>query len=328
MFLYYSKLKIFSPTTQSITGQLDTTTPVRISLFSNVFHALLVPLFIFPLGMGVSGAALATLIAEVISAGTYLILMSQKKLIQMSKLMRIPDMGKVMELIKGGLALQLRNVAFNLTFMYVTRITQSIDSSGVAPAAHAMALQTFQVGGIVLLALSVVAQTVVPGALIEKYDETKQQMTGGIDHARATVKRLMRWGLLLGAALGSLQIILLPFIMKSTPLQEVRDAARLPAYLASALQVINGLVFIGEGVMVGCGDFMQLSLSTVLASIGCVSAIKATSPRYGLTGVWIGFAFFNGIRLLCVFLHQVYTGPLARHRTRNLATAGSEKQTQ
>lgn len=304
-------------------GQMDTTTPVRISLLANLFHAALVPVFIFKFAMGVSGAALATLTAEVISAAAYLVLMTQKKLISMSKLLKIPDMGKVMELLKGGLALQLRNVAFNLTFMYVTRITQSIDSSGVAPAAHAMALQTFQVGGIVLLALSVVAQTVVPRALIETYDKSTQQMTGGIDHARATVKRLMRWGLLLGAALGSLQIIMLPLIMKSTPLQEVRDAARLPALLASVLQVINGLVFIGEGVMVGCGDFMQLSLSTVLASIGCVSAIKFASPRYGLTGVWVGFAAFNGIRLVCVLLHQAYTSPLAKHKTKK-----TEKQMQ
>lgn len=315
---------------KTITGQLDTTTPVKISLFSNIFHAALVPIFIYSFSMGVSGAALATLIAEVISAGTYLVLMTQKKLIQMSMLVKIPNLGKVLDLIKGGLALQLRNVAFNLTFMYVTRITQSIDSNGVAPAAHAMAIQTFQVGGIVLLALSVVAQTVIPGALIEKYDETKQQMVGGVDHARATVKRLMRWGLLLGTALGSLQIILLPLILKSTPLQEVRDAARFPALLASILQVINGLVFIGEGVMVGCGDFMQLSLSTALASIGCVSAIKASSARYGLNGVWLGFAAFNGIRLLGVFVHQAYTGPLARGKAQSTATAtaGTEKQIQ
>jgi len=306
-------------------GQLDTTTPVRISLFSQLFHVALVPLCIFQLSMGVSGAALATLASEVISALVYLILMSQRKMIILSQLLKIPDMRKVMDLIRGGLALQLRNVAFNLTFMYVTRVTQSLDDSGIVPAAHALALQTFQVGGIVLLALSVVAQTVLPGAMIEKYDKSKQQMTGGLDYARVLVKRLMNWGFLLGAALGSLQIVLLPFIMKSTPLQEVRNAARLPALLASVLQIINGLVFIGEGVMVGCGDFFFLSLSTALASVGCVAAIKATSPTYGLTGVWIGFAFFNGIRLLCVFLHQAYTGPLARRNT-TVANSGKQKQ--
>lgn len=231
------------------TGQLDTTTPVKISFFANVFHALMVPLFVFPLAMGVSGAALATFVAELISAATYLVLMAKRGLIKTNKLVKMPDIKKLMELVKGGLALQLRNVAFNLTFIMVTRITQSIDNTGVASAAHAMALQTFQVGGIFLLALSVVAQTVVPGALVEKYDESQQRLVGGVAHARRIVKRLMSWGMILGGSLGSLQILLLPFIMKSTPLQEVREAARLPAYLGSALQTINGLVFIGEGII-------------------------------------------------------------------------------
>jgi Na+-driven multidrug efflux pump len=297
-------------------GQLDTTTPVRISFFANVFHALLVPLFVFSLSMGVSGAALATLIAETISAVTYMVLMTQKNLIRMDKVFKIPDMAKVMGLIKGGFALQLRNIAFNLTFMTVTRMTQSIDSTGVAPAAHAMALQTFQVGGIVLLALSVVAQTVVPGALVKTYDETQQRDVGGIDHARATVNRLMSWGLILGAALGALQIVLLPFILKSTPLQEVRDAARLPAYVASVLQIINGAVFIGEGVMVGTGSFLFLSISTAFASVGCVAALKLLTPRFGLAGIWMGFAVFNSVRLIFVWLHLHVLGPFAREKNK------------
>ena len=123
-------------------GQLDTTTPVRISLFANAIHALLVPLCMFTLSMGLSGAALGTLLAEVVAASAYLYLLARRKVIQRSKLLKLPDLGKVLDLLRGGLALQLRNVAFNLTFIIVTRITQSIDNSGVAPAAHAMALQS------------------------------------------------------------------------------------------------------------------------------------------------------------------------------------------
>lgn len=257
---------------------------------------------------------MSTLIAEIVSAAIYIFIMFKRQLIQLDKILKIPDFGPIAQLIKGGFALQLRNVAFNLTFMAVTRMTQSIDDKGVAPAAHAIAMQTFQVGGIVLLALSVVAQTVVPSAMVESYDETSQKMVGGIAQARATVNRLMSWGLILGCLLGSIQIVLLPFILKSTPLQEVREAARLPAYLASILQSINGLVFIGEGVMTGCGDFFQLSLATALASVGCIATIKTLTPRLGLTGIWCGFSVFNGIRLLCVIVHQLYTGPLAPRR--------------
>lgn len=68
----------------------------------------------------------------------------------------------------------------------------------------------------------------------------------------------MGWGLVLGSLLGAFQLLLLPFISVFTPLKEVQLAARNPSIIASVLQVINGLVFIGEGVMQGCGDFLQV----------------------------------------------------------------------
>jgi MATE family multidrug resistance protein len=299
-------------------GILDTVTPVQISLFANVFNALLDPILIFSLALGVPGAAFATLAAEIISAVTYLTLMRRKKMIRWRKVFRLPSWSSLEPLLRGGAALQLRNFALNLTFLAVTRVTQSIDETGVAAAAHAMSIQVFQVGGIVLLALSTVAQTVVPNELVEKKDKLGRHVSGGLVAAQQVVNRLMSWGFILGILLGGLQIALLPVLHKSTPLQEVREAAKIPSYLASIYQVINGLVFIGEGVMVGCGNFLQLSLSTVIATIGCLWALNTFPQRYGLAGVWLGFGVFNSLRLAGVWLHQTYFGPLA---PRNMNTA-------
>ena len=52
-------------------GILETDTPVKVSLFANIFNAILDPILIFSFAMGVPGAALATLAAEIISAITY-----------------------------------------------------------------------------------------------------------------------------------------------------------------------------------------------------------------------------------------------------------------
>lgn len=304
--------------------------------------------------MGVSGAALATLAAEVISAVIYIYLLRKKNMIKLRKIFKLPSWKKLEPLVRGGFALQLRNVALNLTFLAVTRVTQSIDKTGIGAAAHAMAIQVFQVGGIVLLALSTVAQTVVPNDMVERYDETRQKMVGGPQHAKTTVNRLMSWGFILGILLGSLQILLLPLLSKVTPLQEVRDAARVPSYLASLYQIINGLVFIGEGVMVGTGSFMQLSLSTVVATAGCLWALKAFPPVFGLAGVWFSFGVvsvveigcgvcvsvwrqlgfskkhtvfvhslflfqFNTLRLAGVAIHQFLNGPLSRRKLKKKA---------
>jgi len=303
-------------------GVLDTVTPVKISSFANIFNALLDPILIFTLAMGVPGAALATLAAEVISAVAYLYLLRKKEMIRWSKVFRLPSWAKVQPLLKGGAALQLRNVALNLTFLAVTRVTQSIDETGVSAAAHAMAIQTFNLGGFVLLALSTVAQTVVPNELVVKKDKKGNAISGGVLDCRTLVNRLMAWGFILGVVLGGLQIGLLPVITKSTPLKEVRDAALMPSILASVFQVMNGLVFIGEGVMVGCGNFLQLSLSTIVATIGCLQALRTFPQMYGVTGVWMSFGVFNSLRLAGVWIHQSRTSPIAWRKIRKMEQDG------
>lgn len=232
-------------------GTLDTSTPLKISAISNIFNAVLDPILMFTLSMGVPGAALATLFAEVISAASFLAVMLRRKMIRWSKIFRLPSWTKLKPLLKGGAALQLRNVALNLTFLAVARVTQSLDNDGIAAAAHALAIQVFQIGGIVLLALSTVAQTVVPNEMIERIDPKTGEKHGGKVAAKNVVNRLMSWGFVLGIILGALQLVLLPALQKSSPLEEVRQAAVIPSILASVYQIMNGLVFIGEGVMVG-----------------------------------------------------------------------------
>eukprot|EP00546_Thalassionema_frauenfeldii_P004491 CAMPEP_0178916422 /NCGR_PEP_ID=MMETSP0786-20121207/12629_1 /TAXON_ID=186022 /ORGANISM="Thalassionema frauenfeldii, Strain CCMP 1798" /LENGTH=554 /DNA_ID=CAMNT_0020589753 /DNA_START=204 /DNA_END=1868 /DNA_ORIENTATION=+ len=304
-------------------GILNTVTPVKISIFANMINVILDPIFIFSLAMGVPGAALATVIAEVASAITYLTLLRKKKMIRFEKIFSVPSWKKLAPLLKGGAALQVRNLALNLVFLSVTRVTQGIDETGVAAAAHALAIQTFQVGGIVLLALSTVAATVIPSEIVEKVDKKTGRITGGLHAARAVKNRLMSWGLVLGSLLGIFQLLVLPALHKATPMLEVREAARLPSMLASCYQIFNGMVFIGEGVMIGCGNFIQLSLSTLLSTAGFLCALRTLPKTFGLAGVWWSFGVFNLLRLLGVSVHQLRTGPLA---LRNIAESDSIKE--
>lgn len=293
-------------------GILDTLTPLKISMFSNAFNAILDPTLIFKFNMGVSGAAVATVAAEMISALAFTYVMFKVKLIRWSKLLRLPRWTTLKPLLLGGAALQLRNLALNITFLSVARVTQSIDNTGVAAAAHSIAIQTFQIGGIVLLALSTVAQTLIPNEMVEKVDAKTGAKSGGILAAKAMVNRLMSWGFILGAFLGAFQIMLLPILHKFTPLVEVQIAARSPSYIASILQIINGLVFIGEGVMIGCGNFFTLSMSTAVATLGILIALRYLPAKFGLAGVWMGFGVFNILRLCGVIYHQRRSGPLAK----------------
>jgi hypothetical protein len=105
--------------------------------------------------------------------------------------------------------------------------------------------------------------------------------------------------------------VIIPKLLQASPLEEVRTAAKVPAILASVYQCFNGLVFIGEGVMVGTGSFMQLSISTLIATAGTLLALKELPTKFGLTGVWMSFGVFNVLRLAGVAIHQLVNGPLS-----------------
>ena len=63
--------------------------------------------------------------------------------------------------------------------------------------------------------------------------------------------------------------------------------------------------------MIGTGSFLQLSISTMVATAGCLWALWFFPPKIGLSGVWLGFTVFNAIRLIGVYIHQRINGPLS-----------------
>ena len=68
--------------------------------------------------------------------------------------------------IDPGLAAQIRALALNFVFIAVTRTTQRLDpTGGLSAAAHLVAIQLWQIGGVILFALSTVAQILVPAEL-------------------------------------------------------------------------------------------------------------------------------------------------------------------
>ncbi len=272
-------------------------TAVKITMGTTLLSATLDPLLIHVFGFGVRGAAIAGLGAEYTSAAIYLKLLLERNLIRVDKLTKLPSWASVAPLIKGSVAIQLRSFAMNLTQLMVARVIQSIDNEGVAPAAHALALQFFQLGGILFGALGMATQTLVPSTLTEgsKTDAVSQNQTN--IRLKALVGRLLFWGFSLGVLVSLVQLLLLPNILSSSPLAEVRKAARIPALISIAMQAINAVVSVGEGTMMGCGSFAWMSVNIVVASLAYMATLQVLPQRFGLSGVWICVATFTMIRL-------------------------------
>lgn len=305
----------------SFRGVMDTVTPLRISLYANTLNCLLDPLLMFStvgalprssvvvrgLGMGVAGAALATTASQLFAAAAYVRLLLRKRLVRWATLLRPPPRSSLATLAKAGGAVQVRALSLNAAFFTVTKATQGLDATGTAAAAHAVTLQLWQLGGVILFALSTVAAIVVPSELARPESEG-----GGRAAARAAADRLLAWSAIAGAVLGAAQLLSLPMLHLFTPLPAVAHAARQPSILAACLQLINGLTFVGEGLMVGVGSFGQLAVGQVVATAALIGLLAMSPAGNSLVGIWITFFVFNGVRFLNAMAHHFYQGPLAR----------------
>jgi putative MATE family efflux protein len=300
-------------------GLLNTVTPLKVSLTTNLMNLALDPLFIFGMGsggvggavssssflsngLGPSGAAAATSVAELASAVIYLRLLVRRRLIQWSRLFRPPSLKSLLPLIKGGLAMLLRQLTLNVAFVSAARRAQSLDPSGISAAAYGITMQIYSLGVVCHLGIQGTAAALVPSA----------RAAGGDDAAREVADRIFVWGTYLGILLACVQWFALPAITPLfTPLAEVRDAVRGPAAISSFIHLVNGLVFAGEGTMLGLGSFRDLALVTSLGVAVMVSCL-ASPLGSTLNGVLLSLAAFNLVQGLAVTLHHVRISPLRR----------------
>ncbi len=194
-------------------------------------------------------------------------------------------------MLKGS-TLQARSFAMHLTNMIVARKIQSFDDTGVFPAAFALSMQTFFTGGIFVYAMAMSVQTLYPNA-VAKCNEAERET-----YAKTLVRRLLGRGFLVGTIITSFQALLFPVILRTTPIAKVREAAIFPVMIAIAFQCINGVVCVGEAIVVGSGMFSSASIVLIAASIAYTGCLRLFPQSWGINGVSASFGVFNIMRLL------------------------------
>ncbi len=115
-------------------GLLNTMTPLRVSLITNLVNLIADPLLIK--GFGVSGAAIATAGAEGLSGLIYIRLLIRRKLAKLSRMFKLPSWTSLKPLIQGGAAMLLFQLVLNIAFLTAARRVQAMDPTGVSAAAY------------------------------------------------------------------------------------------------------------------------------------------------------------------------------------------------
>ena len=300
-------------------GMLNTVTPLKVTLMTNLLNMILDPLFIFGLGgasatssssilsglqkgFAATGAAAATSVSEITSSLIYVKLLLRKKLVRISRLLKPPSLKALIPLIQGGAAILLRQATLNVAFVYAARRAQLMDSSGVSAAAYGITMQIYSLGVVAHLGIQATAASMVSSG----------RATGGVNTGRMVADRIFGYGCLLGTVLAVCQYLLLPSITPLfSPLPEVIDAVKGPAAISSFIHLVNGLVFAGEGTMLGLGEFKDLAIITAMG-VGCMVSCLLSPLGKSLNGILLSLAAFNLFQGLAVTFHHVRLSPLRR----------------
>jgi Na+-driven multidrug efflux pump len=111
-------------------GMMDTVTPLKVSLATNLLNLVLDPLLIFASPLGFVGAALATAFSEATSGFIYLRLLLKRKLVTPALLLKAPTLKSLMPLLQGGASMLGRQLAINVGLISAARRAQTMDPTG------------------------------------------------------------------------------------------------------------------------------------------------------------------------------------------------------
>jgi len=290
-------------------GMLDTVTPLKVSLVTNISNLIADPILIFGLpllsigrGLGVSGAAIATAGAESLGGIIYIGLLIKKKLLNLVKILKPPSWSNLKPIIQGGMAMFVRNLTLNASFLVAARRAQAMDPTGVSAAAYGIVMQIYSVGVVCHLGIQSTAASLLPST----------RASSGDVKARNVADKLFVWGSIVGIVLAIVQLALQPVLLPMfSTIKEVQEAVKVPALISSFMHLLNGPVFAGEGIMLGLGSFKALAICTAIGTGIMITILLNPFLGSQLNGILLSIAAFQAFQAFAMILYHLKLGPLS-----------------
>ncbi|PPF39531.1 MATE family efflux transporter [Rathayibacter sp. AY1A3] len=274
-------------------GFQDTRTPLVIAAGGFALNAALNAVLIYPAGLGITGSALGTVIAQWAMLAAYAGV-ALRLARRVGAPLRPHLAGLASSAGSGGWML-LRTASLRAAILLAVATATSLGAEELG--AFQVAMTLFSTVAFALDAVAIAAQALL-GRLLG---------AGDAEQARAVTKRCVTWGIGAGAVLGALVTGLsgvLPYVFSSDP-----EVLRLlPAAIAvvGLTAPLGGYVFVLDGVLIGAGDGRYLALSG-LANLAIFVPLALLAPaapaEWRLLALWLAFAVgFLGARAVTLGL--------------------------
>ncbi|MFI2641634.1 MATE family efflux transporter [Streptomyces sp. NPDC018610] len=271
-------------------GLQDTRTPLYVAVAGFVANAALNAGLVYGAGLGIAGSAWGTVIAQCGMAVVYLVVVVRGARRHGTSLR--PDAAGIRASAQAGVPLLVRTLSLRAILMIATAVAARLGDADIA--AHQIILSLWSLLAFALDAIAIAGQAIIGRFL----------GAGDTDGAREACRRMVQWGIAVGAVLGLAVIVARPvFLPLFTGDATVKDTA-LPALLVVALsQPICGVVFVLDGVLMGAGDGPYLAAAMLLTlAVFAPAALLVPVFGGGLTALWAAMTLMMAVRLLTLWL--------------------------
>ncbi|PQQ15638.1 protein DETOXIFICATION 45 chloroplastic isoform X1 [Prunus yedoensis var. nudiflora] len=262
-------------------GFKDTKTPVLCLGIGNLLAAFLLPILMYYFGLGVTGAALSTVISQYTVTFLMIWFLNKRAILLPPKVGSLQFGGY----IKSGGFLLGRTLAVLTTLTFGT--SMAARQGPVAMAAHQICIQVWLAVSLLTDAMAASGQALIASYLSKgEYKIVKEVADFVLKIGLFTGVSL---SVILGLSFGSLATLF-------TKDPEVLLIVRSGILFVSASQPLNALAYVFDGLHFGVSDFAYAARSMMV--VGAISsAFLLYAPSIlGLHGVWLGLTLFMGLR--------------------------------
>ena len=282
-------------------GYQDTKTPLWVTGSISVFNLVLDPILIFGFDWGLAGAAWATTVAQWLGASIFIWLFWRRRE-RFSLSVSWPGFAALRPLLGAGRALVIRSGALLSAFTLATAVATRQGDEIVA--AHQVAVQLW-----IFLALVVDALAIAGQALVGLHFESDRSL------ASAYARRLLGWGLVGGLTLAGIMAVGWGFLpdLFTNDADVVAEVTGVYLFIV-AMQPLNAVVFVWDGIAIGASRFAYLAATTVAAAAATAAVLAGVQLwDWGLSGVWWALVAMMAVRFVTLAWWH-FSGPFASER--------------
>lgn len=276
--------------TGALRGLKDTRTPLLATGLAAMANIPLNLVLVYPVGLGIAGSALGTVIAQ-LGAATWLCSVVVRGARRHGASLR-PDRPGIRAAATANAPLFARTVLLRISLLVMTFVAAA--QGDAALASHQIAFTLWYVLSMAPEAFAIASQALVGHAL----------GAGEPDTATAKSRRALVWGFGSGLAMAVLLLALRPvYVPLFTTDAEVRDLVGSLAVVVAASQPIGALLYVLDGILIGAGDTRYLAgtmLVALVTFLPLAGAVLVTGA--GVVALWWALAVWLLARQVAVAL--------------------------